>query len=275
MRKLHPHSAAMLKAFVPLLEAQNALAEALRAPVLPDLDRAAFAQGKAWMPAVSAEASLYFDRAFLKAAPKKLVSAAARGLPELKERLKSLGGCLAAHPEEAANLALLHVRGTPRKLGAWAKKHEQDANAVSLLALHLAAAAARRLEREARKLVLPPWNKGHCPICGCRPHGGFLRGKEGKRWLQCSLCRHEWMFSRTSCPVCAQDDTRNILVFFTEDMKYERAEACKLCRHYLLSVDMRELTGDAPFELYLLCMLPLDQLMQEDGYIPAVNAGKA
>ncbi len=268
LARQHPHSAALLKAFVPLLETQDALAAELPALELPPLDNASFAQGKAWLSAESTAEKVYFDDAFLKAAPKKIASAAARGLPEIKEQIRALGAFLSKNPDECRKLALYRIKGSERALNAWAKKHGQDENAAALLGMHLTAAAARRVERAAASRVLPSWNHGHCPICGGRPHGGSLRGKEGKRFLHCSLCRHEWAFSRTTCPACGQDSPQEIGLYFLENVKQQRAEVCNVCKHYLLSVDMRELLDDTPTELFLLCMMPLDLLMQEKEYMP-------
>lgn len=274
LAKKHPHSAQVLKAFVPLLQMQDTLAEELPAPELPALDAAAFALGKAWLPAIEADPALYFDDAFLKTAPKKLASAAAKGLPDLKESLRALGTFLSKNPEQCRELATLQLRGKQSKIKAWAKKHAQDDNASALLALHLAAAAGRRIERAASKIVLPHWERPYCPICGSRPHGSCIKGKEGKRYLHCSLCRHEWLFPRTVCPACGQDKPQDILLYYLEGSQMERAEVCKLCKHYILSVDMKELTGETPLELYLLCMMPLDVLMQEESYVPLVYAGQ-
>lgn len=274
LAKQHPHSAEVLKAFAPLLQMQDALAEELPAPDIPALDASSFALGKAWMPAVDTDPALYFDDAFIRKAPKKIVAAAAKGLPNIKEQLTELGTFLAKNPDQCKELGMPHLRGTQRKIKAWAKKHKQDADAAALVALHLAATAARRLERAAAAIVLPHWDHAYCPICGSRPHGSCIKGKEGKRYLHCSLCRHEWLFPRTVCPACGQDKPQDILLYYLEDSKFERAEVCKKCNHYILCVDMKELTGEAPLELYLLCMMPLDLLMQQESHVPLALAGQ-
>jgi FdhE protein len=101
-----------------------------------------------------------------------------------------------------------------------------------------------------------------------------LRGKEGKRWLQCSLCGHEWIFSRTSCPLCGQDSPKDLPLFFLEHNPRERAEACRRCGRYLLGIDMREFIDAVPPELLLLCMTPLDLLVQEKGFVPATEENR-
>lgn len=271
MIKLHPHSEGMLKAFIPLLEAQEALADELPAPAMPPLDQNAFAQGRPWMPVKGGDTAVYLDDAFVTSASKAIGAAALKGFPEVKEEVRALRTLLGKKPELCRELAELGLEGRHRKVKNWAKKHGQEPDVAVLFAVHLAAAAARRVEKAVRDRVLPAWSKEYCPVCGSRPHGSFLRTKEGKRFLQCSLCRKEWQFSRTTCPACGQEDPRELSVFFHEDVKYERAELCNKCGHYILSVDTRELADDTPPELYLLCMTPLDLVMQEKGHSP-INA---
>lgn len=274
LSKQHPHSAALLKAFIPLLEAQNALADDLPAPELPKMDVSTFAQGKAWLPALTEDPGVYLDEAFLKAAPKKITSAAAKGFPDIKEDIRAIGAFIGKNKDEAKELITCRLKGELRKLKEWAAKHDFNPDAAHLLAMHLAGAAAKRVAKAAKQYVLPKWERSACPICGSRPHGSCLKTKEGQRFLQCSLCRAEWRFSRTTCPVCEQDSPLELPLFFLEDAKFERAEACEKCKHYILGVDMREmLDEDAILELYLICMTPLDLLMQEKGYTPAVSAG--
>ncbi len=272
LTKGHPHSATVLKAFAPLLDAQNTLAAELPALELPPLDRASFAQGKAWMSSLDADPALYCDEPFLQAAPKAIAAAAAKGMPEIKADIRAIGTLLGRNPALCRELAAFRLGGRMDKMKAWAKKQGHSENTAALFALHLAGAAARRVMLAAAKTRLPTWERGYCPICGNRPHATSLQTKEGHRFLQCSLCRHEWRFSRTTCPVCEQDALKDLPVFFTEDHPEERAEACNVCKHYLLGVDMRASSGDVPLELSLLCMMPLDILMQEKGYTPAVAA---
>lgn len=268
----HPHSAPIIKAFLPLLEAQNSLAESLPSPVLPVLDQASFAQGKAWLLPDSTTIHVFLDDAFIKAAPKKIATAAAKGLPTMKEEIRTLGAMLSKDLDACRELPAFCLQKRMSKIKAWAKQHAQNEAVASLFAAHLAGAAARRVARSACGSIMPTWKKGYCPVCGSRPHATFLHGTEGQRFLQCSLCRHEWRFSRTACPVCEKESPKELPVFFLEDRKEERAEACEACMHYVLGLDMRALSGDTPLELFILCMMPLDLLMQEKGYIAAVAA---
>ena len=271
--KEHPHSAAILQAFVPLWEARKLLVEKLPPPAIPAApDALSFSQGKAWLDVKGGHAQDYLDEDFLKAAPTKLLAAAAKGFPDLKEALRALRDYLKKNRADAATLTQLRLTGNLRKLAAWSKKNALNRHATMLAASHLALAAAQRIARAASSSVtLPPWRMRHCPICGSLPHASLLRGKEGKRFLQCSLCGHDWAFSRTSCPVCGQDSPKEMRLFFLEQNRRERAEACNLCKRYLLGIDLREAAEDIPLELLLLCMVHLDMMMQEAGFVPAAD----
>ena len=272
LAKEHPHSVDILKAFVPLWEARRFLAENLPPPAMPaGPDALSFSQGKAWLDVRGGHAQDYLDADFLKTAPAKILAAAVKGFPEIREALRALRDHLKKNRGEAATLAQLRLAGNARTLTAWSKKNTQNRHATVLAASHFALAAAQRVARAASSVNLPPWSKGHCPICGSPPHASILRGKEGKRFLQCSLCGHDWAFSRTSCPMCGQDSPKEMRLFFLEQNPRERAEACNLCKRYLLGIDMRELADDIPPALLLLCMMHLDMIMQEAGFVPAAD----
>ena len=272
LAKEHPHSAGILKAFVPLWEARNFLSENPPPPKTPaGPDALSFSLGKAWLDVRDGHAQAYLDEDFLGTAPSKIFAAAINGFPEMKEALRALRDYLKKNREEATRIAELRLTGNVPKLAAWSKKNKQNRHATMLAASHFALAAARRLARSVASVTLPPWSMGHCPICGSPPHASVLRGKDGKRFLQCSLCGHDWAFSRTICPMCGQDSPKEIRLFFFEQNQRERAEACNLCKRYLLSVDMREFADDIPLELLLLCMMHLDVAMQENGFVPTTD----
>ncbi len=264
LAKAHPHSAAVLRAFVPLFKARQKLAETLQAPELPPLDAAAFAQGKPWVPAVD----LPFGRDFLKKAPKALATAAAKGFPEQAEGLKALGAFLGNNPDEAGALARMHLEGRPRKIGSWAKKRGFERDLATLLAAYLAGTAAALVRRAAEGTTLPDWKQPRCPICGGTAHAFAVRGKEGARFLQCGLCGFEYRFSRTACSACGRESPKDLPYFYFENQPEEQAEACETCRSYLLGLDERNLADIPPLELQLLCMLPMDAMMQEKGWSP-------
>lgn len=269
----HPHCEQLLTSFFPLLAAQEHLAESLAPLELPVFDEHALAGGKAWLDGCLSQ---LLDAPFLAEAPSCLAEAAAEGFPVIKKAVTALGAFLAKNTQACRELAELGLKKRLNKVRAWSAAYEQDETAATVMASHLAGAAARRAARAAASLQLsfPGWSSALCPVCGSRPHGASIKGKEGKRYLQCSLCRHEWLFSRTTCPVCLQNSPQDIELYYLEGSKQLRAEVCKPCSHYLLCADTREFADDVPVELHLLCMMPLDLLMQEKKFIPVPQPKK-
>jgi FdhE protein len=127
--------------------------------------------------------------------------------------------------------------------------------------------AAKKAEAFAELIQKFKWLKGYCPICGSWPEMGFLEGLEGRRWLRCSFCSHEWTFSRTECPFCESHDPDKLEIFYSEGRPFERAELCYECRKYLVSVDLRDRL-EVVREVAALGMVYLDILAQEEGFSP-------
>jgi len=76
-----------------------------------------------------------------------------------------------------------------------------------------------------------------CPYCGSDPGLAILRGKEGLRYLACSLCGMEWKFARMRCPFCGSGKSLGNL---KEDASAEWIETCDECGCYLKTVLARE-----------------------------------
>lgn len=270
----YPHASPLLEAFVPLLEARETLAQELPAPLLPPPNPCAMAQGKPWLaPTENAHVSaLYLDDMFMTRVPQYLLAAARKGMPQLSSAWDELDTLFSQNPKACRNLVALGLLGKRHRTAYWAKKNGQDKAATALICLHLAATAARRVAvaaQAAQKTLLEAWTQGHCPVCGGPAHAGFLQHKEGQRFIQCGLCGQTWRFSRTVCPLCADDKPEGRTVFFYQGDIQARAEACESCKSYMQVPDMRDMAEEVPLELLVLCLMPLDLSMQEKGYTPA------
>lgn len=267
----YPPCANIIRAFAPLEEACAALVQSLPAPIAPSTHSAAedavlIAQGKPLFMPDKEHVGYYVDTALVAAAP-SLCSAAAQGFPQFKEALETLETFLRADPKACAHLITLALTGKHPRVAAWAKKHDQHKEAAQLMASHMARCAARRVARHATQPKA--WDKGHCPICGSAAQAGFLRHKEGYRFLHCGLCDHSWRFSRTVCPVCEDTSPEKRKIFHLEGATPQsRAEGCDVCKHYLLVPDMRDMLDEMPLSLLLFGLIPMDMLMQQEGYTP-------
>jgi len=109
------------------------------------------------------------------------------------------------------------------------------------------------------------WTQGYCPFCGGFPSMGEIR-KEGKRMLHCPLCATEWEYPRVKCPYCQNEDQEQLTYFQVEGEIGNRVDICLACRHYLKTIDSRDMGGFLDFEVEDYLTLHLDHLAQEEGF---------
>ncbi len=108
--------------------------------------------------------------------------------------------------------------------------------------------------------------KGYCPVCGCPPALSLLDADNGRRWLYCSFCRHQWPVQRIFCAACENDDNHSLQYFYTETEKEYRVDLCDKCQTYLKNVDAREMIRPLFPPLEQVATLHLDLSAQEKGY---------
>ena len=58
------------------------------------------------------------------------------------------------------------------------------------------------------------------------------------RTLVCSLCSHEWSFTRVACPQCGEEKADKLPRYTAQEIPWIRIEACDACHHYLKAVDL-------------------------------------
>jgi FdhE protein len=110
------------------------------------------------------------------------------------------------------------------------------------------------------------WERGYCPICGSLPELSILREKEGRRWLRCGFCRHEWPFMRTACPCCETQESGNAENLFIDGREHERLELCLHCRKYVAEIDIRAAIEEPVLEIVGIGLLHLDVLARKRGF---------
>ena len=121
--------------------------------------------------------------------------------------------------------------------------------------------------REQLRGELDPetWRKGYCPACGSLPTLSLLKGEEGKRYLLCSFCGHEWRTDRLFCPACNNRDQESLKYFCGEGEEAFRIDLCDRCHRYIKTIDYRNLEESDPC-LEDLATLHLDILASNKGY---------
>jgi formate dehydrogenase accessory protein FdhE len=81
-----------------------------------------------------------------------------------------------------------------------------------------------------------------CPRCGWPPQVSMLADEpatQGNRRLVCAFCAADWIFPRSVCPACGVSGDEGLEFHVDNRLPHVRVEACKTCRGYLKSVDLR------------------------------------
>lgn len=264
IREEIPQLSNLLDAFGGLIAEQEAFkAELPNVENLPtEMDEVAFSQG---VPILGNDAlSVPLDS--LKISANRLIPVLERGFPKISEQLYVIAKAIETSDWNSfanADLILTH-----EQISELAVDLKVDPEILRFTLTQLVKPyAAKKAEAGAELLQESKWLKGYCPICGSWPGMGFLEGREGRRWLRCSFCNHEWTFSRTECPFCESGNPDKLEIFYSEDRPFERAELCHECRKYLVSVDLRARV-EVVREVAALRMVYLDVLAQERGFSP-------
>src|SRR5438874_5727711 len=85
----------------------------------------------------------------------------------------------------------------------------------------------------------------HCPICGGLPQLSYfaVSGEalvSGPRYLVCSRCANNWVFSRMTCAGCGESTGTKLAIYQEQErFLHVRVDGCQTCRKYLLTFDLR------------------------------------
>jgi FdhE protein len=228
-----------------------------------DLDR--FRQG---VPIADKE-SFAISASQLGTAAARLLPAMKKGFSKIEPELTALEKAVSAGEVdfESAVKNLLGGRLEELRVSASELSMEPEILSFSIRQL-LKPFVEKRAESISVRLETLQWLKGYCPICGSWPMMSFLSGEEGKRWLKCSFCGHEWRYVRTACPFCENDDSKSLEYLYSEDRESERAEVCHKCKVYIVGMDLRQRSEETVTEVAPLGLVYLDIIAQQEGYRP-------
>jgi FdhE protein len=110
----------------------------------------------------------------------------------------------------------------------------------------------------------------HCPSCGGLPQLSYfaVSGEllvSGPRYLVCSRCANNWIFSRMTCAGCGESTGTKLPIFQEQErFSHVRVDGCKTCRKYLLTFDLRRDTRAVPV-VDEIAALPLDLYARDQG----------
>ncbi|KAB2319018.1 formate dehydrogenase accessory protein FdhE [Betaproteobacteria bacterium SCN1] len=235
-----------------LARVQQACADALSAPALPDAE--------------------CLDQCRAHAMP----PLAPGGLPPpagWQETVRELArGAVDALPESGRTALQRVTAMTDAQLDEVAVRLLEGGDPVDAAAAPVVGAALQvHWSRRARALepgqVARPAHPTLCPVCGAHPVSSVVRiggTAEGLRYLHCALCASEWHVVRAKCSNC--DNTRGIACYHIEGGDGAiQAEHCPECDSYLKLVrqDKDPLADPVADDL---ATLALDLLMDEAGH---------
>lgn len=231
------------------------------------LDRAAFQQG---VPAASLTA-FNVTPELIDLTAYRVISALEQGFPAIAPALHDISRALRDGSVDAKAVADALLDDRADDVVSLAQSFGEDPGVIVFVFLEiLRPFVEHRAELIGRQIADLSWNKGYCPVCGSWPHLSIVRGKDGGRWLKCSLCSHEWRFMRTACPFCETQDQDCLSSFFSQDRPFERAEVCTFCNRYIVSADVRERAEEPATEALPFGLVYLDLLARDKGFEPGV-----
>jgi len=113
------------------------------------------------------------------------------------------------------------------------------------------------------------WLKSKCPVCGFKPSVSYITDTEdveGARYLTCVLCHTEWLYNRTQCVRCQNNEDDTLNYYYHTEEPHVMVQACERCNTYIKLIDMR-VDGLAVPYLDDVATLSLDLWAKENGFL--------
>jgi FdhE protein len=188
------------------------------------------------------------------------------------ERSVDMDRILAALPSDGEQKDQI-VSGILRRDGEWLNRMvEEHGLSEELIGLMLSLTLRPFLryfsEQLRGHLHLELWPKSYCPICGGYANFSRLSRAIGKRYLYCSLCETEWLFTHISCPFCVHPDPAQVRYFTVDEDERYRVYVCEKCKGYIKTIDESKIQHDEKVELFWedVKTVYLDLLAMREGY---------
>jgi FdhE protein len=113
-------------------------------------------------------------------------------------------------------------------------------------------------------------SRTNCPNCGGLPQLSYfaVSGEalvSGPRYLVCSRCANNWVFSRMTCAGCGESTGTKLPIYQEQErFPHVRVDGCQTCKKYLLTFDLRRETRAVPV-VDEIAALPLDLFARDQG----------
>jgi Protein involved in formate dehydrogenase formation len=200
-----------------------------------------------------------------------MVFAAERVLPEV------IDATVASGPARLRDgvISVFCSADLPALIGRWL-----DNESLSPIETYLARASASPILEALSKTPSPTLpTRGReaagladrlCPSCGGLPQVSYfaVSGEAlvtGPRYLVCSRCATNWIFSRMTCAGCGENDGTKLPILQDDKrLPHIRVDGCRTCHRYLLTIDLRRDARAVPV-VDELAALPLDLYAMDQG----------
>ncbi|NWH05563.1 formate dehydrogenase accessory protein FdhE [Desulfobacter latus] len=271
MRK--PALSSLVYSFGPVLVAKAELTARLsenevKETDLPEFDWVRFSKG---VQLFAITGLMDFHKEFKQAAQMILPPIAA-AFPGIRSDIESIKNNIADNNLDAGECVQAVMANSTRIIKALAARANTTPDILRFALAQISGPFKEIQARAFAPLVEEhKWLHGHCPMCGSFPVAAGLIGEEGDRWLQCSVCAHEWRFNRHICPRCENNDQTLLECFSDQDSPVndgEQVNVCKLCNTYLLTIDLRRHIDPVNMDVAVMGMNGLDLQAREKGYSP-------
>ena len=263
----NPHNRELLNAFQPLLiERMRLLKDVkLKKVDLAAIDKTRFLSG---VPLIRQQDLLSPDDPWEETAG-CLIPALKEGFPGIREDMDRLQ----SGSEKLSGLVREYRNAFPDHAGEaierWALDLQMGVQGISLLLRHLTRIfLERRMQAVDEKIKGLEWKKGYCPVCGAFPTIALIEEKITRRWLHCSRCGHDWVFSRVICPCCENEAQQGMDFFYVETRAQESAFACEKCNRYLITLNRISDLHDHDLDVSAIGLAHMDVIMQGRGFVP-------
>lgn len=263
----NPHNRELLNAFQPLLLERMRLLEGIKlaktAPVA--IDKTRYQGG---VPLIRQLELLSPDDPWEETAG-RLIPALKEGFPGIRGDMDHLQ----SGSEKLIGLVREYLNAFPDGGEDLITRRADDlqvsAQGISLLLRHLTRIfLERRMQAVDEKIKGLEWKKGYCPVCGAFPTIALIEEKITRRWLHCSRCGHEWLFSRVVCPFCENQAQQGMNFFYVESRAQESAFTCEKCNRYLITLNRVSDLHDHDLDVSAIGLAHLDVIMQGKGFVP-------
>lgn len=263
----NPHSRELINAFRPIMIARARLLEkiTLKKADLSAIDEIRFQGG---VPLIRQQQLLSPEDPWEEMAA-GMIPAMKEGFPGIRDDMDRL----LSSREKIKGLVCDYIEVFPDHgedvIDRWVADLQVSPLGIALLLRQLIRIILeKRSQDTAERIKDIEWKKGYCPVCGAFPTIALIEEKITRRWLHCSQCGHDWLFSRVICHYCENEAQQGMDFFYVETRAQEAAFTCDRCKRYLITLNRVSDLHDHDLDVSAISLVHLDVIMQEKGFTP-------